>query len=66
MNLEEIKEAVNSGKKVHWSNDAYEVVKDKIDQWFIKCNINNHSIGLTWKDNVTLNGKEEEFYEARV
>ena len=39
----------------------YEVVKDKYNQWFIVCYIGN-TIGLTWRDGKTLNGKEEEFY----
>lgn len=62
MNLQEIKKAVNEGKKVYWANTAYEVVHDKYDQWFIVCTLNNHAIGLTWRDGVTLNGKEEEFF----
>lgn len=62
MTLEEIKEAVNSGKKVFWKHEGYEVTKDCINQWFIGCTFNNHKIGLTWVDNVTLNGKEEDFF----
>lgn len=61
MTLEEIKKAVNEGKHVYWCNENYEVVKDKYDQWFIVCYIGN-TIGLTWRDGKTLNGKEEEFY----
>lgn len=62
MTLEEIKANVLAGKKVYWSNLAYEVVHDKYDQWFIVCTLNDHAIGLTWRDGVTLNGKEEEFF----
>ena len=62
MNLQEIKNAVESGKKVHWSNEAYEVTKDKAGQWFIHCVLNDFYIGLTWADGVTMNGKESEFY----
>ena len=62
MKLQEIKAAVESGKTVHWGNDAYVVVKDKYDQWFIKCLLNNYCIGLYWADGVTMNGKEEDFY----
>lgn len=62
MNLMEIKKAVNEGKRVHWASTAYEVVKDKYDQWFIVCTLNDDAIGLTWRDGRTLNGKEEEFF----
>jgi len=61
MNLQEIKNAVLSGNKVYWQNPAYEVIKDNNDQWMIK-HIFGHRIGLTWADDITLNGKEEEFY----
>ena len=62
MNLEEIKQAIEQGKKVHWSNAGYEVIKDNIGQYLIKCTSNNHCIGLTWQDNVTMNGKECDFF----
>ncbi len=62
MTLEEIKSAVNSGKKVFYQNEAYEVIVDKIGQWLIKCHINGSCFGLTWADDVTMNGKESDFY----
>lgn len=62
MTVEEIKTAVDSGKRVYWANKAYEVIKDEIGQYLIHCTINDHYIGLTWRDGVTLNGKEEEFF----
>lgn len=61
MTLSEIKTAVESGKIVHWSSTYYTVIKDKIGQWLIKCD-NGHCIGLTWTDEVTMNGKEEDFF----
>ena len=61
MTLEEIKDAVNSGRKVYWHNPAYEVIVDSIGQWLIHCNMNDSYIGLTWRDGITLNGKESEF-----
>ncbi len=74
MTLEEIKQAVLDGKTVHWSNDSYKVLyqpygtinrlkDDPADRWIISCS-NGHSIGLTWSDGVTLNGKENDFYIA--
>lgn len=62
MKLEEIKKAVDEGKIVHWANEAYKVIKDDVGQYFIRCTLNNDLIGLTWRDGVTLNGKEEEFF----
>jgi hypothetical protein len=64
MTLQEIKSVINSGKKVCWASDIYEVRKSKFedDYYIIVCITNNSTIGLTWRDGVTLNGKEEEFY----
>jgi hypothetical protein len=62
MNLQEIKQAISEGKKVHWSNELYEVIKDKIGQYLIRCTSNGHCIGLTWQDGKTMNGKEKDFY----
>lgn len=62
MTVEEIKTAVDNGKTVHCLNGAYEVIKDKKNQYLIKCISNGHCIGLTWTDNVTLNGQEKDFY----
>ena len=61
MTTQEIKAAITAGKKVHWHNSAYEVIKDSKDQYLIR-HTNGSCIGLTWADDVTLNGKEEEFY----
>ena len=62
MTLAEIKTAIANGQSVHWASLLYEVVKDKYDQYFIICKTNNHAIGLTWADGITLNGKEGEFF----
>jgi hypothetical protein len=61
MNLQEIKSAIESGKKVCWANSRYEVIKHKDGEFSIVCD-NGHSIGLTWTDGKTLNGKEDDFY----
>jgi len=64
MNLQQIKQAISEGKKVYWSSLLYEVIyDDKNKDYLIKCTSSNgHSIGLTWTDGVTMNGKEEDFY----
>lgn len=62
MTAPEIKQAINEGKKVYWKSPVYQVIKDNLGQYFIKCTLNDHCIGLTWKDGVTLNGEEEDFH----
>lgn len=62
MTLSEIKQAVREGKTVHWGNENYEVVTDKLAQWFIRCKLNNNYVGLTWRDGETMNGKPEQFF----
>ena len=62
MKLEEIKSAIEQGKTVHWASELYEVIKDKNGEYLIWCKANDHCIGLTWMDNVTMNGKEKDFF----
>ena len=62
MNLKQIKEAVESGKKVYWSHKGYEVIKDSLNEFLIICTSNQYCIGLTWADEVTLNGDEADFF----
>jgi hypothetical protein len=62
MNLDQIKAAIEAGKKVCWRTFGYEVIKDTIGQYLIRCSYNGHCIGLTWSDGKTLNGKPEEFF----
>lgn len=61
MNLQEITTAVDEGKIVRWSNGAYQVINGGKAGYLIR-SYNGHCIGLTWADNITLTGKEEEFY----
>lgn len=62
MTLQEIKTAVMNGKTVHWANTSYVVICDKHNQWLIHCPSNGYTIGLTWEDGVTMNGKESDFF----
>lgn len=62
MTVTEIKTAVDQGKNVYWSTLLYKVIKDTKNQYLIVCTSNNHTIGLTWQDGVTLNAKESEFF----
>ena len=73
MNLQDISAAVDRGDTVHWQSTYYRVVKGPShpDTPDGGCNPalhylingrNGSSIGLTWTDGVTLNGKEEDFF----
>ena len=68
MTLQEIKDVVRNGRKVHWSSKSYEVILHNFtsgeEQWLIKFIPNGHCIGLTWEDGVTMNGKEEDFFTS--
>jgi hypothetical protein len=61
----EIKAAVDKGVRVFQHNSGYEVIKDSIGQYLIvwmKGTPQEHTIGLTWTDGVTLNGRAYHFY----
>ena len=62
MTLQEIKTALDNGLKVYHQHEGYPVIKDKIGQYLITYKYNDWAICLTWKDGVTMNGKEEEFF----
>lgn len=64
MNLQEIKTAVDAGKRVHWANAGYSVIRDSLGQYLIVYGLNGFTIGLTHRDGVTLNGDEEQFFIA--
>lgn len=66
MTLEEIKSAVESGKKVYWSSKNYIIIKDSIGQWLVHSQFNNHYWGLTHMDGVTVNGKPEDFFVEEI
>ena len=65
MTLKEIKQAIEDGNLVCWSHEGYDVLKNDKGWYYVKCNSNNHIIGLTWRDGVTMNGKESEFFIKR-
>jgi hypothetical protein len=56
MNAQQIRDLVDSGKIVYCDSESYIVIKDSIGQYLIKCLDNHYYIGLTHRDNVTLNG----------
>lgn len=63
MNVLEIRRAVDEGLIVCWTSVDYRVLKNPgTDSYFINCKPTGHTIGLTWADGKTLNGKEDEFF----
>jgi|TARA_R110002050_G_scaffold54179_1_gene122737 hypothetical protein len=66
MNIKQIKKAIALDINVYWKSKAYQVIKDRLGQYLIWCNLNDHCIGLhgrqgTKYENV-LNGQEQDFY----
>lgn len=58
-----LRDLVDAGLEVCWSHDGYRVEHWPInDEYVIRCTSNDHAIGLTWTDNVTLNGDRLDFY----
>lgn len=53
---EDIRCAVDAGETVYSESEAYQVIKDSLGQYLIKCEFNGHCIGLTHQDGYTLNG----------
>ena len=62
MNATQIRDAIDAGKKVFWSNKGYPVIKDSKGQYLIKCTFSKMCLGLTWADGETLNGKADDFF----
>ena len=62
--IAEIRAAVDAGRTVHWANAGYRVTKDRIGQYHIVCDHNQHCIGLTNRAGDRLNGKPDEFFIA--
>jgi len=62
MNIKQIKDAVDAGLPVRWTNDGYHVTSDDLGQYLITYQPNQHTIGLTNKAGDSLNGQPEDFY----
>ncbi len=64
MTMQEIKQAVDAGNRVHWSNAGYVVTRDRLAQYLITFKKNGSAIGLINRDGTRLNGKQDEFFIA--
>ena len=40
MDAQQIRDAIDAGKTVYWHHDGYQVIKDSIGQYLIKCHMN--------------------------
>jgi len=59
--VEEIKAAIDAGKKVCWSHEGYEVGKTEDGWYFIRCIDNDYTTGLTDVHGV-LHENPKEFF----
>lgn len=66
MNAKQIKQAINNGKRVFWHHAGYEVIKDNIGQYLIKCHINGHYSGLTDKEGKLMEDPNHFYIAGRL
>ena len=66
MTLEDIKAAVDGGEAVHWANEGYRVIKDRLGKYLIVFLGNGSAIGLTDRSGRRLNGRETDFFVPRA
>lgn len=66
MTLAEIRAAVDAGTRVHWANESYRVIKDRLGQYLVSYTPNGSAIGLTDQAGQRLNGREADFFVARA
>ena len=66
MTVQEIKQAIDDGKKVHIYEGSYEVIKDSISQYLIHCLCNDNYVGLSGREGTkyenVANYPEKDFY----
>jgi len=63
MNLEEIKNSVENKIPVYWASMSYQIIKNKNDDFYIKCSATGHLRGLTYIDGETLAEPESDFFK---
>lgn len=65
MTLDDIKAAVDAGKRVHWANEGYVVHKDSLGQYLITFEPNGSTVGLTDRASTKTNGESCLFFISR-
>lgn len=66
MTFAEIRAAVDAGTTVHWANESYRVIKDRLGQYLVIYTPNGSAIGLTDQAGQRLNGREADFFVAQA
>lgn len=62
MRLDEIKQAIDEGKRVFMENRNYEVIRKESGKYYILSHSTGFMIGLTMADGVTMNEEESRFF----
>lgn len=66
MTLAEIRAAVEAGTTVHWANESYRVIKDRLGQYLVVYTPSGSAIGLTDHAGQRLNGREADFFVVQA
>ncbi|MEO1975102.1 MAG: hypothetical protein ABGX15_03040 [Paracoccaceae bacterium] len=66
MTLAEIRAAVEAGTTVHWVNESYRVIKDRLGQYLVIYAPSGSAIGLTDHSGERLNGREADFFVTQA
>ena len=61
LSFSDIEMAIYNGYNVHWKNYNYQVVKDKIGQYLLKCLSNSYCVGLTRTDGTLVEDPKDFF-----
>ena len=61
MSFSDIEMAIYNGYTVHWKSSNYQVVKDKIGQYLLKCLSNSYCVGLTRTDGTLVEDPKDFF-----
>lgn len=62
MNIQDIKEAVDSGKKVFWASRKYAVIKEDTGTYKIRYTWNDKTTDLVKRDGMTLTCSSDKFF----
>lgn len=62
VNNQDITEAVDRGVTVYWKSTSYEVIKDRLGEYLIRCCLGGDVIGLTNKSGTKFNGEQGDFF----
>ena len=64
MTFDEIKKAIDEGKKVKWSSSIYDVEKHG-KYYYVVCSVNGYTTGLGVENGKLKNERPSDFYISR-